>query len=152
MNPDQFGDEELIPLSSNTVEIDSAGRVFMVLAGVQTQETIAELIESGSKLTKDLNYTPNVLVDVSNMGFLEGSARKALIDLMNQNLANRSASFGISEPLKIVVNIMLRNVMSRKDVKICSSREQAIAWLDEDNPLDNAKRRSKQKLVSSKPS
>lgn len=128
--------EELIPLSENSVEIDANGRVFMVLAGVQTRETIEELVRRGAVLTEKLNYKPNCLIDVSNMGFLESSARKSLVDLMNQSLANRSASFGISEPLKIVVNLMLRNVMNRKDVKICSTREQATAWLDEDNPLN----------------
>lgn len=131
--------EELIPLSDNSVQLDAAGRVCMTIIGVQTGETIMALVKDGAELTKTLNYRPNVLVDVTNMGFPEMSARKAIAELLNQNLAHRQASFGISEPIKLVVNIMLRNFMNRADIKICSTKAEAIAWLDEDNPLSSRK-------------
>lgn len=129
MDIDKYTADVTSSVSSNSVTVERDGTVMVVMSGTQDAVSINTSEQKATKLIKELGYKPNVIIDVRNMGFPDGSARKAIIASFNTDNYNRQAIFGLNEALRIIATLLLSRVAFRNRTKLCKTEVEARAWL-----------------------
>lgn len=129
MDIDTYTKEVSEALASNSVVLEKDGTLVVTVNGNQDGGTIQKAQDEAVRVIKKLDYKPNVLIDVRNMGFPDTSARKAIIASFNMDDYNRQAIFGLNGALRIIATLLLSHVVFRNRTKLCKTESEARAWL-----------------------
>jgi hypothetical protein len=124
----------------NEVVFESNDLVVLKMSGSQDGDSIDEYFKRTFKVFKDLPYKPNMLVDVSNVGFPQKSGIEAVRRWESKvaQYENKKAIYGFSEPVRLVTGMFLDKVLNNNQTKIFKTEAEAREWLEQNPPDKHA--------------
>lgn len=118
--------------SKDTVFLDKAGIVNVLLEGKQTYQAIRHASDEMDALSSKLRREGKpvyVLVDISKMGGHDSGARREGYERLFTIYYDKFAMFGGGLFLKSVANLVVKATKLGNKVKVFNTREEAIRWL-----------------------
>ena len=110
--------------------------IHVVASGEQTRELALLQYEMDSKLASMIDGKVNFLIDVNKAGKNSPEARSIWTKTTENENTNKVAIYGLSPVARVLASFVI-GVTKKKDIRFFITKEDALNWINEENPKNN---------------
>jgi len=128
--------EKEFSVGGNKSSIIGNNIIHVVASGEQTRELALMQYEMDCKLASMIDGKVNFLIDVNKAGKNSPEARSIWTKTTENENTNKVAIYGLSPVARVLASFVI-GVTKKKDIRFFITKEDALNWINEENPKNN---------------
>jgi len=128
--------EKEFSVGGNKSSIIGNNIIHVVASGEQTRELAVMQYEMDCKLASMIDGKVNFLIDVNKAGKNSPEARSIWTKTTENENTNKVAIYGLSPVARVLASFVI-GVTKKKDIRFFITKEDALNWINEENPKNN---------------